>query len=148
MDFEACHILTLLPFRLHNRWKLMPATLNIGPNRLPVWHIATRIGFGLLLLICSLYGILAYMPDTYFAFIQAPFQQWLPRLIRLQPVLVLVFVIGLAISLWKLRTTPRDARIAVVFIATNLAAAGWMIATAPFSHLLNDSRSFIWAIVI
>jgi arylsulfatase A-like enzyme len=126
----------------------MSDILDPAANTPPAWHFAARIGFGLLLLISSLYGVLAYMPDTYFAFIQAPFQQWLPRLIRLQPVLLLVFVVALAVSLWKFRTTAENTRIAIVFIAANLTFAAWMIIAAPFSHLLNDSRSFIWAIVI
>ena len=126
----------------------MLQTLEPAAEKLPAWHFAARVGFGTLLLISSLYGVLAYMPDTYFAFIQAPFQQWLPRLIRLQPVLLLVLVIVLSRSLWKLRTTAQDARMAVLFLVTNTALALWMVAAAPFSHLANDSRSFIWAIVI
>ena len=126
----------------------MPQSAETAARRLPTWHFAARAGFGLLLLISSLYGVLAYMPDTYFAFIQAPFQQWLPQVIHLQPVLLLVLAILLGWSLWKLRVTAQDARIAILFLVTNTALAVWMVLVAPFSHLANDSRSFIWAIVI
>ena len=126
----------------------MPQTPEPAAEKLPAWQFAARVMFGLLLLISSVYGVLAYMPDTYFAFIQAPFQQWLPRLIRLQPALLLLVVIVLGLSLWKLRRTAQDARLAVLFLITNTAVALWMVAAAPFSHLVNDSRSFIWAIVI
>jgi sulfatase-like protein len=126
----------------------MPPSLDRAAQRLPAWHFAARIGFGVLVLISSLYAVLAYMPDTYFAFIQAPFQQWLPTLMRLQPALFLGLVSLLGISLWDLRATAQDARVSVVFIITNLTMVVWMVATAPFSHLLNDSRSFILALVI
>src|SRR3954470_15568224 len=126
----------------------MLPSVDRAAKKLPAWHFAARIGFGVLLLISSVYGVLAYMPDTYFAFIQAPFQQWLPGLMRLQPVLFLGLVSLLAVSLWELRATAQDTRVSVVFIVTNLTMAVWMVAAAPFSHLQNDSRSFILALVI
>jgi len=148
MNFEACHILTLPPIRVGNPQEPMPPSLDRAAQKLPAWHFAARIGFGVLSLISSLYGVLAYLPDTYFEFIQAPFQQWLPALMRLQPALFLGLVSLLAISIWELRATAQDARVSVVFIVTNLTMAVWMVATAPFSHLLNDSRIFILALVI
>ena len=47
--------------------------------------LLVRIGFAALLLLTSFYCLLAYIPDTYFAFIQAPFQAWLPAFIRFHP---------------------------------------------------------------
>src|SRR5437870_13013668 len=49
--------------------------------------LLVRIGFAALLLLTSFYCLLAYIPDTYFAFIQAPFQAWLPAFIRFHPLL-------------------------------------------------------------
>lgn len=125
----------------------MPQTLDPTQNP-PGWYFVGRIGFGLVLLVSSLYGVLAYLPDTYFAFIQAPFQQWLPRLMRIQPVLILGLAAAVGFSLCRLSRKAKARRIAALFIVTNTAFALWMVFAQPFSHLRNDSRSFIWAIVI
>ena len=50
------------------------------------WYsIAARALFGMFALLTSIYCLLAYIPDLYFAFIQAPFQTWLVIFIAWHP---------------------------------------------------------------
>src|SRR3954469_8495644 len=115
----------------------MPQALDPVAQRPPAWYFVVRIVFGLLILISSVYGVLAYMPDTYFAFIQAPFRQGLPVLMRLQPFLLLALIAGIGVSLCNLGPTAKDKRIAALFLLVNTGFALWMIMAAPFANLRN-----------
>src|ERR1043165_988151 len=101
----------------------MPQALDPVAQRTPAWYFVVRVAFSLLSLASSLYGVLAFMPDTYFAFIQAPFQQTLPWLMRLQPFLFFALVLAIGSSLWKMGRTAKDRRIAVLFTAVNTGCA-------------------------
>ena len=71
--------------------------------------LLVRVGFAALLLLTSFYCLLAYIPDTYFAFIQAPFQAWLPAFIRFHPLFF-----GLLAGAWSwsaLRDRPAESRL-------------------------------------
>jgi hypothetical protein len=47
--------------------------------------MAARLMYALLGLITSVYCMLAYLPDMYVSFIQAPLNPWVPVFIRLHP---------------------------------------------------------------
>src|ERR1700745_3666222 len=66
----------------------------------PAWFgISARLLFAALALLTSIYCLLAYIPDTYFAFIQAPFQPWLVALIRFHPYWYFIAFVLLSVSL-------------------------------------------------
>ena len=107
--------------------------------------LLVRIGFAALLLLTSFYCLLAYIPDTYFAFIQAPFQAWLPAFIRFHPLLF-----GLLAGAWSwsvLRDRPAGKTRRGVFTVIGF----WGMLTLvlawrqPFANLHNNSPSYLWA---
>ncbi len=60
------------------------STRNAWMNR---FQLASTALFAALLLLSSMYCLLAYIPATYFAFIQSSFFLWMPAFAALQPVL-------------------------------------------------------------
>ncbi|HZD95375.1 MAG TPA: hypothetical protein VE133_14030, partial [Candidatus Sulfotelmatobacter sp.] len=60
---------------------------------------ASRASFAGTLLFSSIYCLLAYIPSTYYAFIQAPFLSWMPLFARIQPYLFIITFGGTALLL-------------------------------------------------
>jgi arylsulfatase A-like enzyme len=105
-----------------------------------------RCGFVALLMFTSFYCVLAFIPDTYIAFIQAPFQTWVPFVIHLHPFIYTFLAAGVCVSLWRNRLEDRtSARMVITFVAMALCMAVYSIIARPFSLLNNNSRSFVWA---
>ncbi len=114
-----------------------------------VFGSAARILFSALLVFTSFYSVLAYIPSTYIAFIQAPFQSWVPVLIRFQPYLYTGVVAAVCLSLWIERSADRvSRRLVIEFILAAALMSIYSFVARPFSALRNDSRSFVWAIAI
>src|SRR5258708_34270632 len=114
-----------------------------------VFGSAARILFSALLVFTSFYSVLAYIPSTYIAFIQAPFQSWVPVLIRFQPYLYTGVVAAVGLSLWIERSADRvSRRLVIEFILAAALMSIYSFVARPFSALRNDSRSFVWAIAI
>ena len=114
---------------------------------LRVFGSIARCLFALLLVFTSFYSVLAYVPDTYHAFIQAPFMSWIPTLIGFQPFLYALLVTAVSISLWMERSSDSVSRRLVLefMIAAALVSIYLMIAR-PYSSLKNDSHSFVLAL--
>ena len=112
-----------------------------------VFGLIARCLFVLLLVFTSFYSVLAYIPDTYHAFIQAPFMAWIPMLIRFQPFLYALLAAAVSISLWMERSSDSVSRRLVLefMIAAALVSIYLMIAH-PYSSLHNDSHSFVLAL--
>lgn len=111
--------------------------------------VAGRIAFAVLMVLTSFYGVLAYIPDTYIAFIQAPFQSWIPLLMRYHAVVFGVAAAGLAASLW--RDSAGDVRVrrmVIEFVAVALLFCLYSLSARPFAGLRNDSISFVWALAV
>jgi hypothetical protein len=114
---------------------------------MPRWFpIATRLAFLLLALLTSVYCLLAYIPDTYFAFIQAPFQPWLVELIQSHAYLLSAVLVGLTLTLLAEYRTGQSRRMALQFIIFHAAVAILFLVRRPFSHLGNNSLSFLWSV--
>jgi len=106
-----------------------------------------RHAYVALMVFTSFYCVLAFVPETYIAFIQAPFQTWVPMVIHFHPYLYAVLAAGVCVALWMEGASDATSRRMVVTFA--LVAAGmaiYSIVARPFSVLRNDSRSFVWAV--
>lgn len=96
------------------------------------------------LLVSSAYSILAYIPFTYFSFIQSPPLWWMPVLAKYQHLAFAAVVLLLA---WELgRRQPaswldRGGAILLVGLAV------WAFFTEPLQRNGQDVRSFGWALL-
>ena len=118
-------------------------------HRVPVWFsVAIRVAYGALLVLLSIYCLLAYLPDTYFAYIQAPYQPWLTWLIRFHPYLYAAILALLSLALVGENSAGRSRRHALEFAAMQAALAVFFVVVRPVSHLGNNSLSYIWSVVL
>jgi hypothetical protein len=105
---------------------------------------AARCLFAFFLLFTSFYSVLAYVPETYIAFIQAPFLSWVPMLIRIHPYVYTVLAAAVSLALWMERGDDRVGRRMVLeFIGAALLVSIYLFLVRPFSGLRNDSHSFV-----
>jgi arylsulfatase A-like enzyme len=112
----------------------------------PGWYpIAARAVFGIFALLTSIYCLLAYIPDMYFAFIQAPFQPWLVMFIAWHPYTYCVTLGALGVAL--LRTySGVTRRIAIELLGAHAILGIYFLIYRPFSHVRSDSLSFLWSL--
>lgn len=116
-------------------------------NNLRIFGSFVRCLFALLLVLTSFYSVLAYIPDTYIAFVKAPFMAWLPALIHFQPYISAILVTALTYSMWRERSQDRAARRMLWgFIFAGLIVSLYFLAQNPYSKLRNDSHSFVLGI--
>ena len=109
--------------------------------------IAARLIFAFFLLFTSFYSVLAYVPETYIAFVQAPFLAWVPLLIRIHPYVYVALAAAVSLSLWMERGADRVSRHMVLeFIGAALLVSIYLFLVRPFSALRNDSHSFVLAL--
>jgi hypothetical protein len=110
--------------------------------------IAARLIYAVLGLITSVYCMLAYLPDIYVSFIQAPLNPWLPVFIRLHSYIYCVVSLSLGIALITEHRTGRERRMVVEFIVAQAAVVTFFLWKRPFSSLGNNSLSFLWSLAI
>ena len=110
------------------------------------WYsIAARALFGMFALLTSIYCLLAYIPDLYFAFIQAPFQTWLVIFIAWHPYIYGVCLAALGVAL--LRTySGVTRRIAIELLSAHAILGIYSLIYRPLSHVRSDSLSFLWSL--
>jgi hypothetical protein len=110
--------------------------------------IAARLMYALLGLITSVYCMLAYLPDMYVSFIQAPLNPWLPIFIRLHPYIYGVLVLFLGITIFAERRTGHERRMVVEFVVVQAVVGLFFLWKRPFSNLGNNSLSFLWSLAV
>ena len=115
----------------------------IGSNSI---GIGARLIYALLGLITSVYCMLAYLPDIYVSFIQAPLNPWLPVFIRLHSYIYFVVSLFLGVALLAERRTGRERRMVLEFVAVQAAMVAFFLWKRPFSTLGNNSLSFLWSL--
>lgn len=119
----------------------------MNQRAIPQWYsIAARAAFGLLALLTSIYCLLAYIPDLYFAFIQAPFQPWLIKFIAWHAYIYCVLLAGLAVALLG-SYTGVVRRVAIELVAFHALFGIYFLIYRPFSHVRSDSLSLLWSLV-
>jgi arylsulfatase A-like enzyme len=104
--------------------------------------------YALLGLITSVYCMLAYLPDMYVSFIQAPLNPWVPVFIRLHPYINGVLLLFLGIAIFTERRTGRELRMVLEFVVVQAALAVFFLWKRPFSNLGNNSLSFLWSLAV
>lgn len=102
--------------------------------------------FACVTLLSSMYCALAYVPVTYFAFIQAPFQGWLPAFARLQGYFFLITFVGAAVSLITDHGKSLVRGPVLEFSVFGVVASSYFVAAQPLRRLGNNSASLVWAI--
>ena len=118
------------------------------PN-IPKWFaVVVRLAFVAFMLLTSIYCVLAYLPDTYFAFVQAPFQWWLPLFVRFHPYLYAVLFSLLTFALWTEQRRGLSRRFALEFIFFHAAVAVFFFVVRPFALIGNNSISYLWGLVL
>ncbi len=127
---------------------LLAPRLSAKRASLNSFGIAARLIFALLCLITSIYCMLAYLPDIYISFIQAPLYQWLAVLMRLHPYIFATVVLFLSLATLLERRVGRGRRMAFEFVGVQAAVAVFFLWKKPFSHLGNDSLSLLWSFAI
>jgi hypothetical protein len=110
--------------------------------------ISVRLIYALLGLITSAYCMLAYLPDIYVSFIQAPLNPWLPVFIRLHSYIYCVVSLFLGIALLAERRTGRERRLALEFVVVQAAVVAFFLWKRPFSSLGNNSLSLLWSLAV
>ncbi len=114
------------------------------------WFLILRsacdLSFVAVLFLSSMYCLLAYIPTTYFAFIQAPFLAWMPIFARLQPYLFTITFCGAAIPLWERFRSGHDRRLILEFWFIGILGSACLLWMRPVQSLGNNSLSFVWAI--
>lgn len=109
-------------------------------------YLSTATAFVLVLLVSSMYCLLAYVPTTYFAFIQAPFQAWMPAFAHWQAYLFALTFGALTIPVFVRFRSSIVRRLALEFLITGCVASVYLILVRPVQFLHNSSASFVWAI--
>jgi len=110
--------------------------------------MAARLMYALLGLITSVYCMLAYLPDMYVSFIQAPLNPWVPVFIRLHPYIYGVLLLFLGITVLAEGRTGRERRMVLEFLVAQAAVAVFFLWKRPFSNLGNNSLSFLWSLAV
>ena len=114
----------------------------------PGWYpIAARAVFGILALLTSIYCLLAYIPDLYFAFIQAPFQPWLVMFIAWHPYIYCAALAALGVGLLQTYHGV-TRRLAIELLGAHAVLSIYFLIYRPFSHVRSDSLSFLWSLAL
>ena len=79
--------------------------------------------------------------------IRAPYLAWLPLLIRFQPWIFTALSLALCSALF-LEGKQHVRRLVIEFALVLLAAAVLFFVGEPLAHLQNDSRSFLWSLIL
>jgi arylsulfatase A-like enzyme len=110
------------------------------------FELGAAVSVSAVALVSSMYCLLAYIPSTYFAFIHAPFLNWMPMFAKAQPFLFSATFCWLAAVTYKaFRNTPQS-RLAIEIITFGIAGSTYLLWTKPLSHIQNNSSSFVLAI--
>lgn len=117
-----------------------------GSRWLSLFHSACNLSFVAVLVLSSMYCVLAYIPTTYFAFIQAPFLAWMPAFARLQPYLFTLTFCGAAILLWERFRSGHRRWLILEFWFVGVVGSAYLLWTRPVQSLGNNSLSFVWSI--
>ncbi|MGC2695412.1 MAG: sulfatase-like hydrolase/transferase [Candidatus Angelobacter sp.] len=123
------------------------SSIKVSPKRwLSNLDHAGETAFALVLFLSSLYCLLAYIPTTYFSFIQAPFLSWMPVFARLQPYLFAITFCASAIPLRNRMRISQTRGLVLEFCLLGILGGMYLIWARPVQLLRNNSLSFVWAI--
>jgi hypothetical protein len=102
-----------------------------------------KAAWGIYLLLTSVYCLLAFLPYTYIAVIQAPPYEWVPWFAHHQAVLYFLVLAGVAVAHWSKRRNPGS-----LLLFGSLVLFGVYLAIKPFLPALHDNgAAYAWSLV-
>ncbi len=111
------------------------------------FFLATRLAFGLLCFVTSIYCLLLYIPFSYYGFIRDPILWWLPAFVRLDGYLYGITLSAVAVTLIPDLRKPETRVPVAAFLGMNAALSVCFIWFSSLRHLEPDLAAFSWSIV-
>ncbi len=112
-----------------------------------LFFLTTRLAFGLLCLLTSVYCLLLYIPFSYFGFIHDPILWWLPAFVKLHPYLYSITFVAVGITLITDLRKATTRLSAAAFLLLNGGACFYLIRLSPLAHLHPDFATCMWSIL-
>lgn len=119
----------------------------IERHRPAALYLVASISFAGVLLLSSMYCLLAYIPSIYFSFIHAPFMGWMPLFARTQPYLFALTFCFVAIPRLTSLRHSRQKRLAIEVFSFGAGVGIYLFYSRPLQFIQNDAASFVWAVV-
>jgi hypothetical protein len=136
-------------FRQIARTQGSPAGLSRQPfatTAAALFYLATRLAFGLLCLLTSIYCLLVYIPFSYYGMIHDPILWWLPTFVRFHAYLYAIAVAAVSVTLIPDLRKPRMRASAAAFLLINAACSLYFIWFSSLPNLGQDYGAFTWSI--
>jgi hypothetical protein len=111
------------------------------------FFLATRLAFGLLCLVTSVYCLLLSIPFSYHGFIHDPIVSWLPAFVRLNPYLYGIALCAVAVTLIPDLRNARTRASTAAFLLVNAALSFYFILFSALRHLGPDLSAYTWSLV-
>jgi arylsulfatase A-like enzyme len=108
--------------------------------------LITRLAFGLLCLVTSVYCLLLYIPFSYYGFIHDPILWWLPAFVRLHAYLYGITLSAIAVTLIPDLRKPATRVPVAAFLLMNAALSLYFILFSDLRHLGPDFAAYTWSI--
>jgi arylsulfatase A-like enzyme len=113
-----------------------------------LFFLATRLAFGLLCLVTSVYCLLLYIPFSYHGFIHDPIVSWLPAFVRLNPYLYGITFCAVAVTLIPDLRNTRTRASTAAFLLMNAALSFYFILFSSLQHLGSDLSAYTWSLAV
>jgi hypothetical protein len=107
----------------------------------------SRLSFSLVVLISSLYGLLCYIPFTYYWMIKDNLLPWLTSFVKYQPYFFAATLLLTILTLPRAYRSPRLRRLAIGVSVCNVTIAGWLFYSRLLLTYGNDDSSLRWALI-
>jgi arylsulfatase A-like enzyme len=104
---------------------------------------ASRAAFAALILLTSIYCLLAYLPFTYFNVVKFPMFRWVSWFERFYPLLYGTFSGAVCLSFQRQLRVPKTKRIIWAFIFLNVLVTVALSVRNVVAQMPNDERSLI-----
>lgn len=116
-------------------------------NRRKLLFLGGRIIFGLFCLLTSVYCLLAYIPFTYYHFLQFRHVSALSWFVELHPYLYLIVLALVAATLLDDLRAQKVERAAFAFIVFHTLIGAALVIHPLLTNLKNDLLSFVWSLI-
>jgi len=111
-----------------------------------LFFLATRLAFGLLCLVTSVYCLLLSIPFSYHGFIHDPIVSWLPAFVRLNPYFYGIALCAVAVTLIPDLRNARTRASTAAFLLVNAALSLYFILFSALRHLGPDLSAYTWSL--
>jgi hypothetical protein len=113
-----------------------------------LFFLATRVAFGLLCLLTSVYCLLLYIPFSYYGFIHDPILWWLPEFVKLHAYLYGIAIVAISVTLIPDLRRPSTRSPVAAFLLINAALSLYFILFSFLPHLSIDIAAYTSSIFI